>query len=54
MLEPIVCTPDDAYRCFMATEMDALVLGDFLLLKDRQPESARQAAAGYERDFELD
>ncbi len=31
--EPIVCTPRDAYRCFMATEMDALVLGDFVLLK---------------------
>jgi carbamoyltransferase len=31
--EPIVCTPQDAYRCFMATEMDALVLGDFVLLK---------------------
>ena len=35
--EPIVCTPDDAYRCFMRTEMDNLVVGDFLLAKDRQP-----------------
>lgn len=34
--EPIVCTPEDAYRCFMATEMDVLVLGDFVLLKDYQ------------------
>jgi carbamoyltransferase len=31
--EPIVCTPEDAYRCFLATEMDALVLEDILLLK---------------------
>jgi len=34
--EPIVCTPQDAYLCFMRTEMDALVLGHFLLHKDRQ------------------
>jgi carbamoyltransferase len=31
--EPIVCTPEDAYRCFLATEMDALVLGDVIVLK---------------------
>ena len=36
--EPIVCTPEDAYRCFMGTEMDYLVLGDFLLNKTDQPE----------------
>jgi carbamoyltransferase len=36
--EPIVCTPEDAYRCFMRTEMDCLVLGSFLLEKDAQPE----------------
>lgn len=35
--EPIVCTPYDAYRCFMRTEMDALVLEHFLLLKEDQP-----------------
>jgi len=35
--EPIVCTPQDAYRCFMRTEMDALVLGSFVLLKADQP-----------------
>ena len=39
--EPIVCGPDDAYRCFMATEMDALVLEDLVLLKDRQKEEAQ-------------
>ena len=31
--EPIVCTPEDAYRCFMRTEMDTLVLGTFVLEK---------------------
>lgn len=36
--EPIVCTPFDAYRCFMRTEMDVLVLGHYLLVKDGQPE----------------
>ncbi len=36
--EPIVATPLDAYKCFMRTEMDVLVLGNYLLLKDKQPE----------------
>jgi carbamoyltransferase len=36
--EPIVCAPEDAYRCFMFTHMDALVLGNHLLLKQEQPE----------------
>jgi carbamoyltransferase len=35
--EPIVCTPEDAYRCFMRTEMDTLVLEDFILYKKEQP-----------------
>ena len=35
--EPIVCTPADAYRCFMRTEMDDLVLGRYLLKKSEQP-----------------
>ncbi|MBT3765569.1 MAG: hypothetical protein HOF84_06910, partial [Rhodospirillales bacterium] len=34
--EPIVCSPEDAYRCFMATEMDMLVLGNVVLLKENQ------------------
>ncbi|WP_228896243.1 carbamoyltransferase [Acidovorax sp. Leaf73] len=34
--EPIVCTPEDAYRCFMGTDMDCLVLGNVLLSKDAQ------------------
>ena len=36
--EPIVCTPYDAYRCFMSTEMDYLVIGDFLYIKTEQPD----------------
>jgi carbamoyltransferase len=35
--EPIVCTPADAYRCFMATDLDLLAIGNFLLHKERQP-----------------
>jgi carbamoyltransferase len=35
--EPIVCSPEDAYRCFMRTEMDLLVLEDCILLKANQP-----------------
>ena len=35
--EPIVCTPEQAYRCFMRTEVDVLVLEDCVLLKGRQP-----------------
>ncbi|MGR3811525.1 carbamoyltransferase family protein [Jiulongibacter sp. NS-SX5] len=36
--EPIVCTPEDAYRCLMRTEMDYLVVGDYLFDKTKQPE----------------
>lgn len=36
--EPIVCTPQDAYRCFMNTEMDYLVIGDYVFAKADQPE----------------
>ena len=36
--EPIVCTPEDAYRCFMRTHIDYLVLGPFLLDKTSQPD----------------
>ena len=36
--EPIICSPDDAYRCFMRTEMDYLVIGDHLFSKADQPE----------------
>ena len=36
--EPIVCTPEDAYKCFMRTEMDYLVAGDYLYIKTEQPD----------------
>jgi carbamoyltransferase len=35
--EPIVCTPEDAYRCFMRTEMDVLVMEDLVFKKSDQP-----------------
>jgi carbamoyltransferase len=41
--EPIVCTPEEAYRCFMRTEMDHLVLGPFLLEKTEQTQRAQAA-----------
>jgi carbamoyltransferase len=53
--EPIVCTPQDAYRCFMATEMDALVLEDVIVLK--QDVEGMLDAAARERhlaQFQLD
>ena len=50
--EPIVCTPTDAYRCFMFTHMDALVVGNHLLLKGDQPEMP--GAAEHLAQFELD
>jgi carbamoyltransferase len=50
--EPIVCTPEDSYRCFMRTEMDALVLETCVLLKDEQPEFEEQS--DWRQDFALD
>jgi carbamoyltransferase len=50
--EPIVCTPEDAYRCFMRCDMDCLVIENFLLFKKNQPEENR-ARFGSER-FEGD
>ncbi|HJP29762.1 MAG: carbamoyltransferase [Candidatus Latescibacteria bacterium] len=50
--EPIVCTPEDAYRCFMRTEMDYLVLGNFLLSKQDQPQWHEDVS--WQEEFELD
>ena len=50
--EPIVCTPEDAYRCFMRTEMDYLVLENYLLAKTDQPEWEKDDS--WQDDFELD
>jgi carbamoyltransferase len=52
--EPIVCTPEDAYRCFMGTQMDALVLENSLLLKEEQPDSESFDAGTYLQSFSLD
>jgi carbamoyltransferase len=52
--EPIVCTPEDAFRCFMATDMDCLVLEDYLLLKNDQPQGLRQDAVVYKAQYTLD
>ena len=50
--EPIVCTPQDAYRCFMRTEMDILVLQNQILLKDEQPIIEKEET--WKQEFELD
>jgi len=50
--EPIVCTPEDAWRCFRRTGMDALVIGSFLLEKARQP--AVEDDGSWWKDFALD
>jgi carbamoyltransferase len=50
--EPMVCTPQDAYRCFMRTDMDLLVLENFLLDKAAQPQSERDES--WKKEFALD
>ena len=50
--EPIVCTPQDAYRCFMRTEMDVLVLENQILFKTEQPKAERDEI--WMQEFELD
>ncbi len=50
--EPIVCTPEDAYRCFMRTQIDYLAIGNLLLAKTSQPEMP--ADDSWRREFELD
>ena len=50
--EPIVCTPEDAYRCFMRTEMDYLVLENVILKKDEQPKWQDDTA--WQEEFALD
>ncbi len=49
--EPIVCTPEDAYRCFMGTEMDVFAVGNCFLRKEDQNPDLKQ---NYETKFELD
>ena len=45
--EPVVCSPDDAYRCFVNTEMDYLVVGNYLMRRSEQPKKM------VERTYEL-
>jgi carbamoyltransferase len=49
--EPLVCTPEDAFRCFMGTEIELLVVGDAVLRKERQDPALKR---NYETAFELD
>ena len=50
--EPIVCTPQDAYRCFMRTEMDVLVLQNQILYKEKQKKVEKDET--WKQEFELD
>jgi carbamoyltransferase len=52
--EPIVCSPEHAYRCFMGTNMDVLVMEDFLLLKHEQPQADGVDRDQYLAQFQLD
>jgi len=52
--EPIVCSPAEAYACFMATDMDALVIEEFVLLKEEQPAANRVGREAYLEKHEMD
>ena len=49
--EPIVCTPTDAFKCFMGTDMDVLAVGNYVLYKEQQVEALKE---NYEERYELD
>ena len=49
--EPIICTPKDAFKCFMGTEMDVLAVGNFVLYKEQQDKALKE---NYEERYELD
>ena len=49
--EPIVCTPKDAFKCFMGTDLDALVINNFVLEKNKQN---TKLSLDYKTEFELD
>jgi carbamoyltransferase len=50
--EPIVCSPEDAYLCFMRTDMDYLVIGNYLLSKEKQ--KPLENDVDWKKEFELD
>ncbi|HEV2827370.1 MAG TPA: carbamoyltransferase [Pyrinomonadaceae bacterium] len=52
--EPIVCTPEEAYTCFMRTEMDCLVMEDYLLIKDEQGKGVFIDDVAWQEEFQLD
>ena len=52
--EPIVCNPEDAYQCFMATDMDCLVIENFLLFKEKQPQGLLPNLEKYRTQLQLD
>ena len=52
--EPIVCTPQDAWRCFMGCDMDVLVLENCILHKSEQPQLSREEKEKYVASFKLD
>mgnify|MGYP001181527301 CR=1 FL=1 len=52
--EPIVCSPDDAFKCFMGTEMDTLVIENFYFSKDKQSASNKYRPSEYIKSYELD
>ncbi|MDB4520189.1 carbamoyltransferase [Akkermansiaceae bacterium] len=52
--EPIVCTPENAFRCFMGTDMDVLVLGNIILKKEDQPNQGDLDNSKYLEEFALD
>ncbi|HEY7783272.1 MAG TPA: carbamoyltransferase [Pyrinomonadaceae bacterium] len=52
--EPIVCTPEEAYTCFMRTEMDCLVMEDYVLRKDEQGEGIFVDDVSWQEEFQLD
>jgi carbamoyltransferase len=49
--EPIICTPSDAFKCFMGTELDVLAIGNFFLVKEDQDEALKE---NYKERYELD
>ena len=49
--EPIICSPTDAFKCFMGTELEVLAIGNYLLIKEEQDESLKE---NYEELYELD
>ena len=49
--EPIICSPTDAFKCFMGTELEVLAIGNYLMIKEEQDDSLKE---NYEERYELD